>query len=43
MRAHEGLERGAEALGVDEALTSVLLNMIDRYAGGLERHDDRRA
>jgi AraC-like DNA-binding protein len=35
MRAHEGLERGAEALGVDEALTSVLLNMIDRHAGGL--------
>jgi AraC-like DNA-binding protein len=35
LRAHEALEAGAESLGVDEALTSVLLDMIDRHAGGL--------
>ncbi len=35
LAAHEGLQHGAEPLGVDEALTSVLLDMIDRHAGGL--------
>lgn len=35
LRAHEALETGAEALGVDEALTAVMLDMIDRHAGGL--------
>ncbi len=35
LRAHEALESGAEPLGVDEALTSVLLDMIDRHGGGL--------
>ena len=35
LRAHEALEAGAEPLGVDEALTAVLLDMIDRHAGGL--------
>jgi len=36
LRAHEALESGAEPLGVDEALTAVLLDMIDRHAGGLD-------
>ena len=35
LRAHSALETGVEALGADEALTSVLLDMVDRYAGGL--------
>ena len=35
LRAHEALETGAEPLGVDEALTAVVLDMIDRHAGGL--------
>lgn len=35
LRAHEALETGAEPLGVDEALTAVMLDMIDRHAGGL--------
>ena len=35
LRAHAALETGVEALGADEALTSVLLDMVDRYAGGL--------
>ena len=35
LRAHEALESGAEPLDVDEALTAVLLDMIDRHGGGL--------
>jgi AraC-like DNA-binding protein/mannose-6-phosphate isomerase-like protein (cupin superfamily) len=35
LRAHSALETGVDALGADEALTSVLLDMVDRYAGGL--------
>jgi AraC-like DNA-binding protein len=35
LRAHAALETGVEPLGADEALTSVLLDMVDRYAGGL--------
>ena len=35
LRAHEALESGAEPLAVDEALTAVLLDMIDRHGGGL--------
>ncbi len=35
LRAHAALETGHEILGADEALTSVLLDMVDRYAGGL--------
>ena len=39
----EALETGAEPLGVDEALTSVLLDMIDRHAGGLSAVGPRAA
>jgi AraC-like DNA-binding protein len=35
IRAHEALQNEGEPMAVDEALTAVLLDMIDRYAGGL--------
>ena len=35
LRAHGALEAGVEGLAADEALTAVLLDMIDRHAGGL--------
>ncbi|MDP1702165.1 MAG: AraC family transcriptional regulator [Aestuariivirga sp.] len=35
LQAHEALENGAEPLAADEALTAVLLDMIDRHGGGL--------
>ena len=35
LRAHEALEAGVEGLAADEALTAVMLDMIDRHAGGL--------
>lgn len=35
LRAHQSLEAGGEGLAADEALTGILLEMIDRYAGGL--------